>query len=182
MRPDTESVNHFEGDLLIRRLTVDDVEAYRTIRLRALKDHPDVYTSSYADWDEPAAFFIERIEAAYTLGAFISLNGAQTLAGTLTLAIHERKNPKISHKAEIWSVYVAPEARERGIARKMMHYIMAIARDYKYEALMLTVTEHNTKAQALYQSLGFFEYGREPDAKRLPDGRRLNEILMQCNL
>lgn len=167
---------------VLRRLIHDDAEAYKRLRLRALKDHPDFYTSTYADWDQPAANFAERIESAFTLGAFCTLESPQKLVGTLTLAIHERKNPKLCHKVEIWSVYVAPEARGQGIARLMMEKCLILAREFGYVAVLLTVTAHNTVAHNLYKNLGFEEYGREPDAKRLPDGRRFDEILTQCVL
>jgi RimJ/RimL family protein N-acetyltransferase len=49
------------------------------------------------------------------------------------------------------------------------------------DLLLLTVTAGNEAAHKLYSSLGFLEYGTEPDAMRV-DGQPIGEILMQLKL
>ena len=69
----------------------------------------------------------------------------------------------IAQNAEIRKVMVHPDARGRGLAREVMRALTASARDAGIEVLLLDARGNNHAAHALYQSLGWTEYGRIPN-------------------
>ncbi|MCA1951626.1 MAG: GNAT family N-acetyltransferase [Hyphomicrobiales bacterium] len=164
---------------LIRRLVPADASSFKELRLRGLTDHPDAFTSSVADWDKPLAVFVERIEQAHVIGAFMPEG---RLVGHCLVANHVATGAKTKHKCELWSVYVAPEARGRGVARPMVAQAIETARALGFAWLKLQVAAHNEPAKRLYLSLGFEIYGEEEDYLRLPDGRSITELMMQRRL
>lgn len=161
---------------IIRRLSDADAAAFRAQRLGALRQHPDIYTAGPEDWDHPLEEIVTRIIGAHMLGAFDRAGG---LLGHLVLPTHLPSYEKTRHKIEIWSVYVAPEARGQGVGRALMESAIMLARELGYGVVKLSVTTDNKAARALYESLGFQAYGIEEDHRRLPDGRRIDEVLMQ---
>jgi ribosomal protein S18 acetylase RimI-like enzyme len=169
--------------MLIRPLTEDDASAFREVRLRALQDHPEAFSSSASDFAQrPLSHLVERLRNEgqhpdnFTLGAFI----AGDLVGMMGL-VRDRAE-KLQHKAFIWGVYVAPEARKRGVARALMLETIARARSLDgLEQLYLGVADYNTPARSLYLALGFETYGTEPRAM-LVDGRYVDEDLMLLRL
>ena len=105
-------------DPLIRRLTPTDAAPLRQLRLDALRETPEAFGSSYEEehtltLDDIRAWVATDIENAM-FGVFI--DGA--LAGMTGVGRQHRL--KMRHKAQIWSVYVAPAARGRGLARRLI--------------------------------------------------------------
>ena len=162
----------------IRPLTPDDAAAFLAVRLRSLREHPEAYHSTAEDWDVP----VERAAAMLAENVGIGVFEAGRLSGLLLLATSARHRVKLRHKVEIWSVYVAPEARGRGYARALVARALQEARARGYEAAMLSVNAANPSARAVYEALGFRAYGTEPRAMKLPDGRVFDDVLMQCDL
>lgn len=145
----------------IRRLDADDAPAYRALRLRGLKDHPDAFTSGHEeDAAQPMEFTHRRLRAdAQTLwGAF----DGDALVGIVGLDRELRI--KNRHKASVVGMYVAPEAAGRGVGRALLDALLATARHEGLELLVLTVTEGNAAATALYERVGFRSFGIEPRA------------------
>ncbi len=63
---------------------------------------------------------------------------------------------------EIHNVAVAPGARRRGLARRLLSVVLARAARAGAERALLEVRAGNAPAQALYGGLGFREVGRRP--------------------
>lgn len=63
---------------------------------------------------------------------------------------------------EIHNVAVAPEARRRGLARRLLGWVLDRAGRDGAERALLEVRTGNVAARALYQGLGFREVGRRP--------------------
>jgi ribosomal protein S18 acetylase RimI-like enzyme len=62
-------------------------------------------------------------------------------------------------------MYVAPEARGRGLGRALLESLIAHARTLAgVERLTLSVVPDNQAAKSLYLRLGFVSYGLEPRA------------------
>ncbi len=163
----------------IRPLTEADAEAWRELRLRMLREHPDAFGSSYEEnVVRPLESFAQRLREAHNppdrfiLGAFEE----GKLVGSAGLQREE--GAKDRHKADIFSVYVAPELRGRGIARALLTELIARAKAAPgLEQLQLAVTTHNAAALSLYAALGFQTYGVQPHALKLGD-RYVDEELM----
>ncbi|WP_409276072.1 GNAT family N-acetyltransferase [Neobacillus sp. SCS-31] len=159
----------------IRKLTPDDAARYRTIRLEALRAHPEAFGSSYEEELEyPLSFFEDRFRngPAVTLGAFIK----GELAGTVTLFPETKK--KFKHRVNIVAMYVAPEHRRSGAGKKLVGAALDLAREMEgVTHVYLAVTSTNIPAKKLYELLGFFTYGVDQSALNL-DGKLYSEDLM----
>ena len=151
--------------MLIRRLTPADVAPYRALRLRALRDHADAFTSSYEEEslrpESAAAQRLADTSSTRFWGAFVD----GVMAGTVGLDFEQRL--KARHKAMVIGMFVAPEFTRRGIARALIENLVRDARASQIELLILTVTDGNHGAQQLYLDTGFVSFGIEPRAIRV---------------
>ena len=146
----------------VRRLTPADATLYRSLRLRALRDHPDAFTSSYEDdRDQP----LEGAAARLAGHAFWGAYERAELVGIVGLEREGRA--KNRHKATVVGMYVAPESAGQGVGRALMEALVAHARAEGIASLVLTVTAGNAHAQRLYERAGFRSFGVEPDAIRI---------------
>jgi ribosomal protein S18 acetylase RimI-like enzyme len=156
---------------LIRRLVGADAAAFRGLRLAGLQEAPTAFGSSFAaEKDRTVADFAETIERNYLAGAFEG--GA--LVGVA--GFYQSAGEKMTHRGNIWGVYVDPAQRGRGIARLLMENVMAHARGIVEQVHLCVVTE-NEAARRLYTALGFVSYGIEPRSLRIGD-RYYDEDLM----
>ena len=163
--------------MLVRPLVEADFDAWWRIRLRMLKEHPEAFGSSHEEVlargqeDQRARFLLPH---SFIVGAF----DGPALVGVVGCVRHQQ-SAKVRHKAFIWGVYVAPEARGRGVARQLMEAAIAKARGEwaGLRQLHLQVVSSNAPAQRLYRGLGVEVYGVEPAALHV-DGRDLDEDLM----
>ena len=162
----------------IRRLEAADVSAYRALRLRALREHPEAFTSSYEeDAVQPAAFTAQRL-ASPDFAAWGAFEGAELYG---MLALERERRAKNRHKATVVGMYVAPEVARQGVGRALLDALVAHARAVGVESLVLTVTDGNGDAQQLYAGAGFHSIGVEPDAIRVA-GRSYGKNHMHLDL
>ena len=166
--------------MLIRTLTPEDAAAFQALRLRGLKECPEAFASSHEEeagspLAEVAARLQPRPDAAI-LGAF--RDGA--LVGVV--GIQREQMLKLSHKAFVWGMYVAPEARSLGVGTALLERALACAADtLAVRQVNLGVNTRNHPAIALYKKLGFVEYGLE-EAFLMLGGQGHDEYLMVCRL
>jgi GNAT superfamily N-acetyltransferase len=153
----------------IRWLLSSDATEYRALRLRALHDHPEAFTSSYEEeLLKPLASSEQRLGDTSPVrfwGAFVD----GKLVGTVGLDREQRL--KVQHKAVVIGMYVAPEYARRGIAHALLHTLLADARASHLELLILTVTNGNQDAERLYLDAGFASWGIEPGAIKVQHQR-----------
>jgi RimJ/RimL family protein N-acetyltransferase len=153
---------------LIRPLVPDDAPVYRALRLRALAEFPDAFTSSVEE-ETPTAgeWSVERLqprEGHVMFGAFVG----GTLAGTTGLERLTRA--KEQHKAVLYGMYVAPEYGGRHLGRRLVEAAVAAARSWPgLEQIALTVTRTNLRAHRLYIEAGFVTFGIEHRAIKFGD-------------
>lgn len=168
--------------MLIRSLTASDAASYQKLRLRALEECPTAFSSSYADeLRRSPSEVASRVTAApdgsfCVFGAFLD----EQLVGVLAFVRPSRE--KLRHWAELAGMYVASEARQRGLGSALIDAAIVHARSLSgMRQLKLTVNATNLGARSLYQSKAFECFGVEPDAICV-DGRYYDEESYQLRL
>ena len=68
------------------------------------------------------------------------------------------------------------------VGRLMLQYLIEKIKEQGLEQVELTVVSDNYKAYNLYESLGFRECGRIPNANKYDDGTYSEDILMVMSL
>lgn len=66
-----------------------------------------------------------------------------------------------ARRAELRRMYVAPERRRKGLARRMLDHAERFCRESGYEVLVLSTSEVQQAALALYLAAGFTLVGEE---------------------
>lgn len=149
----------------IRALDESIFEGYRQLRLRALKEEPTAFTSSWREevekseqaWRERLDSHLFRMFCAVSNGHVLGMSGCR----------FEAKEKK-RHKATLIAVYVEPECRGQGLARKLVEKVLLAAfEDPCIKAINLSVTSDNVPAIGLYKGMGFEKWGEEPQAIRV---------------
>ena len=130
----------------VRRLSGDDWEAFRALRLAALQDSPDAFGSTYeGERDLPETHW--RARTATTAAGFLD----DVPAGLVGWFIADQE-PDTLHMVSMW---VAPDARRRGIGRALVAEVLHLAKELDVERVGLYVVTTNTDAAALYTQMGF---------------------------
>lgn len=113
--------------MLIRRLTPSDAAEYRALRLRALREHPDAFRSS---WEEEAAKADDWTAQRLRPDADVRVLGAFADDGALigTVGLHLERRIKLRHQAKVIGTYVAREHAGRGVGRALVAACIAQAR------------------------------------------------------
>ena len=155
----------------IRRLTPDDAEAFRAIRLESLRDNPEAFAASY-EFEEglPLSAFADRLKKSAIFGAFQD-DALTGIAGFSAL-----KSPKAQHKGILWGMYLREAARGTGQAKALVERLLEHAGS-RVERVYLTVVTDNARAVAFYRKLGFESYGIEQKALKIGE-RYYDETLL----
>jgi ribosomal protein S18 acetylase RimI-like enzyme len=165
--------------MTIRRLHPLDAADFRALRLRALREHPEAFTSSVEEaLRRPLEDAAQRLAPDSEDQFWGAFNG-EMLVGMVGL--HREPREKTRHKALVVAMYVAPEHARRGIGKALLHAVVAQARADGLESLTLTVTVGNHGAERLYTGMGFVSYGIEPRAIQV-QGQCFGKNLMQLDL
>ncbi|MDQ0721754.1 ribosomal protein S18 acetylase RimI-like enzyme [Paenibacillus sp. W4I10] len=133
----------------IRNIQRDEADIYWSLRLEALKTHPEAFGASFElSIQLPMSEVQERIHNEpddYILGAY-------TEEGTLEgmMGFKREFGLKLRHKGMIWGVYVAPPYRGRHLEG--------------IKQINLSVVTTNESARRLYERYGFEVYGIERNA------------------
>lgn len=151
----------------IRVIEEADARDFWDLRLRGLKEDPEAFGASYNDSVNMAIEDIRKrlapTEDAFVLGAFNPKPCGM-------LGFFRRVGERARHKGFIWGVYVAPEGRGCGLARRLMNECIERAKKMDgLEEVILTVSTTQDVAMKLYESMGFKEYGHEVQALKQGD-------------
>jgi len=163
------------SQIQIRRLAPSEGDAYREIRLEALRLNPEAFGSAFeAESVRPLEHFSERVTQCPVFAAFrdAEIVGMAGFWG--------REGAKDAHKGYLWGMYVRADARNAGVGRKLADAVIDYARQH-VELLQLNVVSENEAARRLYASLGFVEYGIERKALK-QHGRYYDDVLMAKDL
>lgn len=139
----------------LRVVSAEDWKDFKAVRLRALADSPTSFGATLADATAlPDTAWRTRID-----GPGPKIIG---YVGEEPVAVGGLFPPEGTSDAFIWGMWVAPEARGRGLGRGILRDLLARA-DRLGRTVLLHVTEGNDGARRLYEGHGFVSTGeREP--------------------
>ncbi len=156
-------------DVTIRQLNEDDAPDFQALRLRALREHPEAFSSTHERESAYTLEFVaERLRQAaaspdnFTLGAHLD----DKLIGMVGFVRMARDNEK--HRGQLWGMYVASERQGRGIGTALLSDAIARAGALPgLEQIELEVATRNEAARRLYASAGFQPCGVNPRTRIL---------------
>lgn len=164
------------GVVTLRPAQETDAMAYRELRLEALRNHPEAFSSDYAvNQAHPATFWTERVRIVGNERTLYFAVCNENLVGTC--AIVRGDSPKNRHSAFIVGVYVQPVWRGLGIADGLIAACLEWAQLQGVKIVKLGVAATNTSAIRRYSDCGFTVYGIEPQAICV-NGVMYDELLM----
>ncbi len=135
--------------ITIEQLPSSAWQKYRDIRLEALLESPRAFGGTY----EEEQFFEEARWREWITNMWFALDHGIPI-GIVGLLKEE------SEKLRIISLWVIPSRRGQGIGKKLMLYVMDVARGRGVKKLHLSVTLTQGSAIHLYEKLGFVDVGR----------------------
>jgi ribosomal protein S18 acetylase RimI-like enzyme len=144
----------------VRVLAEADTAEFQALRLRALKEHPEAFGSSFeAEANIPLEEFAKILSSpdrpwfgAFHNGRMMGITGLMRSQGA-----------KTRHRAMVSGMYVAPEARGLGLGQMLVDALMAQAHSMDgLEDVSLAVTVGNDAARHIYIKSGFKPYCIDP--------------------
>ena len=166
--------------MLVRRLVSSDASAFLSLRLEGLRASPSSFSASYEEErGTPLSTIEERLAPDSGRNIFGAFDGDQLVG---IVGVGRETALKIRHKGFVRAMYVAETHRGQGIGRLLMKHALAFAATMEgVRRLTISVTAGNAAAAGLYASLGFVEFGREPEST-IVDGQPYDEIMMSREL
>ena len=159
-------------EFTIHQLTPADAADYRTIRLAALQNAPEAFGSTYEmEAGRSMSGWEERLQTPGAVAAFMD----GKIVG-MARFVQDAGSAKERHKGSVYAMYVAPEARGRGIGSALLDALISHASGI-VEQLRLGVVDTNAAAIGLYRKHGFEIYGTEKRALKSEAGYS-DEVLM----
>ncbi len=159
----------------IRKLTPDDLERARAIRIECLDLHPEAFSS---DPDREAPLTPQQWQDRLGSGRWFGAFADDQLVGVAAWVPGPTR--KTAHIAELGGMYVREAARGSGTADALVQAVLADAATHA-DFCSLTVNAENPRAIRLYERHGFAHVGRMPKALRV-GGRDYDELFMWRSL
>ena len=157
-------------------ITIDDVDAYRTARLRALREDGHAFTETYENmrsWPE------EHWAARVADNARHETTTTQVAwSDDVVVGMASGLHLDPAAPPELVAMWVAPEARGHGVGAELVERIAQWAGGVSSEPLELWVMSDNASAIRFYEGCGF----QVKDGHRAaPDDPCRNEVRMQLS-
>ena len=151
----------------VRLLGVEDLAAFRALRLDGLRLSPESFGAHVEDEEtlphEALAGRIAPTERTWVLGAFDDRSVLRGLMGW-----YRERGRKIEHRSMIWGAYVQPEYRRCGMAAALLSALLARAQAVPdLLQVQLHVGSWNLAAKALYAKFGFRFVALHPQSLRV---------------
>jgi ribosomal protein S18 acetylase RimI-like enzyme len=149
----------------VRRVTSDDADLVRTVRLAALAEAPRSFGSTYdREIDYPADRWTSWVEAgASGEAAVIFLAVDDDGGGDAVGMVGVLADYPDTHEPTLWGIWASPRVRRRGLAGQLVEAAYTWAVSVGLDELRLWVAEDNPAAIALFRWHGFTPTGeREP--------------------
>ena len=146
----------------IRKLKLEDAEAWAVLRWEALDRYPLTFGASLRDVDQLAESIRSRLTSPEDSAIFGAFDDSMLVG---IVGIVRESVGKERHKSRIWGMYVTDSHRRRGLGKLLLNAAIEQARAWTgVEQVILSVTEVAEDAKRLYERIGFRVWGREPRA------------------
>jgi RimJ/RimL family protein N-acetyltransferase len=140
------------------RVTPDDWQLWRGLRLAALANAPEAFASTLAEWSgagDTEQRWRARLEE-------VALNLVMTCEGE-AVGMVSASAPRDDQPVAVLSMWVAPVRRGCGVGDEAIRRVLSWVREYfPASGVELSVKVHNEHAIRLYQRHGFVASGRSP--------------------
>ncbi|MGW7536417.1 GNAT family N-acetyltransferase [Amycolatopsis sp. NPDC054798] len=147
--------------IVVRELSGDNWAEWRDLRLAALREAPEAFSSKLADWQgegDSESRWRARLRDV-SLNVLADLDGVP--AGMVSGNLSERGD-----KAELLSMWVVPSARGRGAGDALVRAVVRWSEGRGAGELSVRVADGNQHALELYRRHGFVERPLPPDSGR----------------
>lgn len=145
--------------VVVRRVARNEWQTFREVRLAALADAPYAYLTTLAEAQaQPDQLWQDRIAAN---PHFLATVDGVAAGMTVVIATDSGR--------EMVAVWVAPDARGRGVIEALIDAAVSWAREQGDGRIGLWVVEGNERAERAYARYGFTRTGRSQPVPGRPD-------------
>jgi RimJ/RimL family protein N-acetyltransferase len=162
----------------IRMIREKDREAFKAMRLEALREHPEAFRTDHEESSrEPETVWIERVGNAIDSpkGCIVLAETNGELVGMS--GVYRDARSKVRHSAVLWGVYVRRKFRGKKLSERLIAEALNWCRANDVRILRLTVNAVNGPAIRAYLRCGFAICGISPEEVRIGD-TYYDEMLM----
>ena len=164
---------------MIRLLREEDADAYLAVRRESLLSAPLAFASSP---DDDLALNVRTLHSYLRAFPNEVIFGAFTDSLVGVVGLFRDRHKKSAHKVHIWGMYVQPAHRRQGFGAQLLEAALQHARSLPgISWVHLSVTTAAPEAMRLYESVGFRNWGTEPNSIR-HEGQSVPEIHMALAL
>ena len=139
------------------KLTPEDWENFKTIRLKALKADPAAFGSSYKqEVNRPEEIWKQKLATSWAYAAIVENQFVGMARVLFELGEH------VQHVASIVSLFVKASYRQQGIGEKIIRRIISDLHDQKVIVKIILLVNTNTDqkpAIRLFEKVGFKTIG-----------------------
>jgi GNAT superfamily N-acetyltransferase len=171
-RFDSATTIVFQTVMEIRALEPDDWQDVQDVRLRALADSPDAFTSTFR---RESAYDETKWRQLATSGRwFVAVEG-----GAVGVAVGVEGWSGDPRRRELVGMWVASSHRQRGIARQLLERVKEWATSEGATTLSRGVREGNEQALTAYLNMGM-----RPSGETMPEVNQPTKVIivMECEL
>jgi len=142
-----------------RRLALHEWRTARAVRLRALRESPEAFASSFEEEvDRPDTWWVEGMTK---LAWFVAEDDAQVVGVVAGMPLGDH--------TEVVSMWVEPAHRGRGAADALVSALAGWAEAQGDAGLCLAVASDNGRARRFYERIGFVASGAAEALRSRPE-------------
>jgi L-amino acid N-acyltransferase YncA len=162
-------------EITVRVLEESEWSLYRDVRLRALAESPGSFTATLAEEaDRDEQFWRDRMTRSHRLLA----ERGSVAQGIVSIGPYEHE----PSAAEVFGLYVVPEARGTGVSWRLVEAAAALATRQAYRQLFYWVGTDNARAVGFAKNFGFRTTGHRRPARGSDLQRGDEEIALMLSL
>lgn len=152
--------------VVVRSVGPDEVEELYRVRLRSLAEDPDAFDQTVADAEArgrgPLADLLAGVGQGRELVLFAEVDAV--VVGLVFVSRSRRSRSR--HRARLWGMWVAREARGRGVGAALVGEAVRWCRGQGVEMVDLWVVTDHEQAVRVYERAGFRICGTARDGMR----------------